>query len=43
MKDIVRIFIIGIFPILIAGCSLFEEKQEELATVEKKEGKEDKS
>ena len=41
MKFIVRILIIGISPILIAGCSLFEEKQEELANIEKKEEKED--
>ena len=43
MKHIIRVLIIGILPILIAGCSLLEEKPEESANIETKEEKEDQS
>ena len=43
MKHIIRVLIIGIFPILIAGCSLVEEKTEESANIETKEEKEDQT
>ena len=39
MKHIIRVLIIGILPILIAGCSLLEEKSEESTNIEAKEEK----
>ena len=43
MKHIIRVLIIVILPILVGGCSLFEEKPQESAKKETKEEKEDLS